>query len=55
MNKTPRKKNIKVAIIGCGRIAGHHIQSIYKTKGIDIVAVSDLIEETIWSQLQKKE
>ena len=38
-------KNIKVAVIGCGRIAGHHIQSIHKTKGIDIVSVCDLIEE----------
>ena len=38
-------KNIKVVLIGCGRIAGHHIQSIHQTDGIDIIGVCDLVEE----------
>lgn len=39
-------KNIyKVAIIGCGRIAGHHCRAINATAHIELVAVCDLIEE----------
>ena len=34
----------KCAIIGCGRIAGHNARAIVNT-GLDLVAVSDLIEE----------
>ncbi|MBI9033205.1 MAG: Gfo/Idh/MocA family oxidoreductase [Bacteroidales bacterium] len=40
MNKT-----YKIAVIGCGRIVGHHFQSIISVHGLEIVAVCDLIEE----------
>ncbi len=33
---------IKVALIGCGRIAGHHCRSIAKVDGIALAAVCDL-------------
>jgi len=39
------KKNINVAIIGCGRVSGHHCRSIEEIKGIELVAVCDLIIE----------
>ena len=35
-------ENLKVAIIGCGRISGHHCRSISETEGADLVAVCDL-------------
>ncbi len=38
-------KNYKVAIIGCGRIAGHHCRAIDSAESMEIVAVCDLIEE----------
>ena len=38
-------KNYKIAVIGCGRISGHHYRSIESIKGLEIVAVCDLIEE----------
>lgn len=34
--------SIKVALIGCGRIAGHHCASISATTGVELVAVCDL-------------
>ena len=37
-------KEIQVAVIGCGRIAGHHCRSIVASEGIELVAVCDLIE-----------
>jgi predicted dehydrogenase len=37
--------DIKVAIIGCGRVSGHHCRSIAKTEGVALAAVCDLIEE----------
>lgn len=33
---------VRVAIIGCGRISGHHCRSILKTKSAKLVAVCDL-------------
>ena len=40
------EKNIyKVAIVGCGRISGHHCRSIASVKGMEIIAVCDLIQE----------
>jgi predicted dehydrogenase len=40
------EKNIyKVAVVGCGRISGHHCRSIASVKGMEIIAVCDLIEE----------
>ncbi len=38
-------KTIRVALIGCGRIAGHHCQSIAVTEGVELGAVCDLIED----------
>lgn len=32
----------KIAIIGCGRISGHHSRSILQTEGAELVAVCDL-------------
>lgn len=34
--------NLKVALIGCGRIAGHHCRSIAAVDGIELAAVCDL-------------
>lgn len=33
---------IKVALIGCGRIAGHHCKSIAEVDGVELAAVCDL-------------
>src|ERR1039458_4164841 len=33
----------RVAIIGCGRVSGHHCRSIVQTSGAELVAVCDLI------------
>jgi len=38
-------KTINVAVIGCGRVAGHHIRSIAQVTGGQIVAVCDLVVE----------
>jgi UDP-N-acetyl-2-amino-2-deoxyglucuronate dehydrogenase len=35
----------KVAIIGCGRVSGHHCRSIVQTAGCELVAVCDQILE----------
>ena len=40
-----KNDEIKVAIIGCGRIAGHHCRSIMATQGVKLIAVCDLIQE----------
>ena len=37
--------NYKVAVVGCGRIAGHHCRSIDSVKGMEMVAVCDLDED----------
>lgn len=39
------KETVKVALIGCGRIAGHHCRSIRETEGAELIAVCDLVEE----------
>lgn len=36
---------ISVAVVGCGRIAGHHCRSIRHVEGIELAAVCDLVEE----------
>ncbi len=36
---------VKVAIIGCGRISGHHCRSIIETEGTELVAVCDLVAD----------
>ncbi|MBI5139172.1 Gfo/Idh/MocA family oxidoreductase [Candidatus Nomurabacteria bacterium] len=37
------RTQIKVAVIGCGRIAGHHCRSIAQVQGIELVGVCDLV------------
>ena len=32
----------KVALIGCGRVSGHHCRSVIGTKGAELIAVCDL-------------
>ena len=39
-----KKETVKVAVIGCGRIAGHHCRSIVAAEGIELVAACDLVE-----------
>jgi UDP-N-acetyl-2-amino-2-deoxyglucuronate dehydrogenase len=36
---------VNVAIIGCGRVSGHHCRSIIQTHGVELVAVCDLVME----------
>lgn len=38
-------RGVKVGIIGCGRISGHHCRSIAETEGVELVAVCDLVPE----------
>lgn len=40
-----KKGSVKIAIIGCGRVSGHHCRSILETEGVELVAVCDLVEE----------
>lgn len=40
-----KNKTVKVGIIGCGRISGHHCRSIVETDGVELIAVCDLIPE----------
>lgn len=43
MNDIPMKINpIKIAVVGCGRISGHHCRSIMEIEGLELVAVCDL-------------
>jgi predicted dehydrogenase len=37
-----RQNSIKIALVGCGRIAGHHARSIVATDGVALAAVCDL-------------
>jgi len=37
------KEKIKIAIIGCGRIAGHHCRAISESNEFELVAVCDLV------------
>ena len=39
------KNCLKLAIIGCGRISGHHCSSIAETEGTELTAVCDLVFE----------
>lgn len=36
---------VRVAVIGCGRVAGHHCRSIVAAEGAELAAVCDLVEE----------
>lgn len=40
-----KPKNAKVAIIGCGRVSGHHCKSVIETDGAELIAVCDLDEK----------
>jgi predicted dehydrogenase len=40
-----QKKTVNVAVIGCGRIAGHHCRSINNANGVELIAVCDLIKK----------
>ena len=40
-----KNNTVKVAIIGCGRVSGHHCRSIAQTEGAELIAVCDLISE----------
>lgn len=37
------KEKIKIAIIGCGRIAGHHCRAISESNEFELVAICDLV------------
>lgn len=37
--------SVKIALVGCGRIAGHHARAIGATAGARLVAVCDLVAE----------
>ena len=37
-----KKTFARVGIIGCGRVSGHHCQSIIETEGVELIAVCDL-------------
>jgi UDP-N-acetyl-2-amino-2-deoxyglucuronate dehydrogenase len=39
------RRRVGVAIIGCGRVSGHHCRSIIQTEGAELVAVCDLVPE----------
>jgi len=39
------QNNLNIALIGCGRVAGHHCLSISHTDGVALTAVCDLAEE----------
>src|SRR5439155_3906264 len=39
------QNQVQVAIIGCGRVSGHHCRSIARTHGVVLAAVCDLVEE----------
>jgi UDP-N-acetyl-2-amino-2-deoxyglucuronate dehydrogenase len=45
VEKSMEKSSVNVAIIGCGRISGHHCRSIAQTEGVKLVAVCDLAIE----------
>ena len=38
------ENKINIGLLGAGRIAGHHIKAIKKVKGLNLIAISDLIK-----------
>lgn len=40
-----KANTVRVAVIGCGRIAGHHCRSVAATAGLSLAAVCDLVPE----------
>ncbi len=47
------KKELNLAIIGCGRVAFHHAEMLKGVEGLRLVASCDLIEEKAKSHAQK--
>jgi predicted dehydrogenase len=45
LTDTQKSNSVRVAVVGCGRIAGHHCRSIHAADGASIVAVCDLDTE----------
>ncbi|NQU61377.1 MAG: Gfo/Idh/MocA family oxidoreductase [Rhodospirillales bacterium] len=45
MTGNPQKNGLRIALIGCGRIAGHHCKSIAEVDGVELAAVCDLQKE----------
>jgi len=39
------ENTVQMAIIGCGRVAGHHCRSMAGVEGVELAAVCDLVEE----------
>ena len=37
-----KDKSARIAIIGCGRVSGHHCRSVMQTAGAELIAVCDL-------------
>jgi predicted dehydrogenase len=40
-----KTRPFRIAVIGCGRVAGHHCRSIAAVEGAELAAVCDLVEE----------
>jgi UDP-N-acetyl-2-amino-2-deoxyglucuronate dehydrogenase len=38
-------EKVKMAIIGCGRVSGHHCRAVAATEGAELLAVCDLVPE----------
>ena len=45
--------DVKVAIIGCGRVSGHHLRSIAQVRGGRIIAICDLLAEKAQAYAQQ--
>lgn len=45
MSSQDKPNSIRVALIGCGRIAGHHARSIQAANGVELGAVCDLLAD----------
>ena len=45
MGTVTRGQPIRVALIGCGRIAGHHCQSIRAAEDVELAAICDIVAE----------
>ena len=42
-----KQKKLNIAIIGCGRVAGHHVKGIEKNHHLQLVAVCDINSERL--------
>ena len=38
-------KNLRVALVGCGRISKNHFDAITRVDGIELVGVADIVPE----------